>query len=175
MALGTALRRGELLALRWKDIELLERRLHVREALVRGKITTPKSKASRRTIQIGPHTTTVLADWWQTTPYQGNDELVFPNPHTGNPADPSKLSKYMRQALRHAGITKPFRPFHDLRHSALTAEAAAGNSSIYIQHRAGHSQASITERYLHATQADFPGVAEKGETRIFGPSTEGDQ
>ena len=86
-----------------------------------------------------------------------------------------KLSKYMRQALRHAGITKPFRPFHDLRHSALTAEAAAGNPSIYLQHRAGHSQASITERYLHAAQVTFPGAAEKGETRIFGPSTEGDQ
>ena len=71
VALGTALRRGELLALRWRDIELLEKRLHVREALVRGEITTPKSRASRRTITLGPRTTAVLADWWQQTPVQG--------------------------------------------------------------------------------------------------------
>ena len=51
--LGTALRRGEALGLRWKDIELLEGRLHVRQAYVRGQMTTPKSRASRRTITIG--------------------------------------------------------------------------------------------------------------------------
>ncbi|MCY4086970.1 MAG: hypothetical protein OXG37_08845 [Actinomycetia bacterium] len=99
VALGTALRGGELLALQWRDIELLERRLHAREALVGGEITTLKSRASRRTITLGPRTTAVLADWWQQTPYKGNDELAFPNPHTGNAADPSMLSKYMRQAL----------------------------------------------------------------------------
>ena len=165
--LGTALRRGEVLGLRWKDIELLEGRLHVRQAYVRGQMTTPKSRASRRTIAIGPRTTGLLANWWQRTPFQGDDEHVFPNPNTGAPADPTKLSRYMRQALNHAGIHPGFRVFHDLRHTALTHEAAAGNPHIYLQHRAGHSQASITERYLHAAQTSFPGAAEKGENRIF--------
>ena len=54
----------------------------------------------------------------------------------------------------------------DLRHTALTHEAAA-----YIQHRAGHCQASITERDLHAAQTDFPGAAERGENRIFSKTT----
>jgi hypothetical protein len=38
----------------------------------------------------------------------------------------------------------------------------------YIQHRAGHSQSAITERYIHAAQVLFPGAAARGEARIFG-------
>jgi hypothetical protein len=50
----------------------------------------------------------------------------------------------------------------------LTHEAAAGNPQPYVQHKAGHSQGSITERYIHAAQVLFPGAAEKGEARLFG-------
>jgi len=46
---------------------------------------------------------------------------------------------------------------------------AAGNPQAYVQLKAGHSQGSITERYIHAAQVLFPGAAEKGESRIFGP------
>jgi integrase len=71
-------------------------------------------------------------------------------------------------ALARAGIEKPFRPFHDLRHTSLTHAAAAGNPQIYIQARAGHSQGSITERYMHAAQVLFPDAAAKSEERMFG-------
>ena len=64
---------------------------------------------------------------------------------------------------------KPFRPWHDLRHTALTHEAAAGNPSVYVQMKAGHWQGSITERYIHAAQVLFPGAAARGEERMFGP------
>ena len=74
----------------------------------------------------------------------------------------------MRPALAKAKITKPFRPWHDLRHTALTHEAAAGNPAVYVQLKAGHSQGSITERYIHAAQVMFPGAAERGEDRLFG-------
>ena len=60
-ALGTALRRGELLGLRWRDVQVLEGHLHVREAVVNGRVTTPKSRASRRLIELGPRTTGLLA------------------------------------------------------------------------------------------------------------------
>jgi integrase len=71
-------------------------------------------------------------------------------------------------ALKAAGIKKPFRPFHDLRHTALTHEATAGNPLAYIQMRAGHSQSSITERYIHAAQVQFAGAADRSEQRLFG-------
>jgi integrase len=72
-----------------------------------------------------------------------------------------------RSAPQCAGITKPFRAFHDLRHTALTHEAAAGNPLVYVQMKAGHSQSQITERYIHAAQVLFPGAAAKGEARMF--------
>ncbi len=168
VALGTALRRGELLALRWRDVQLLDGHLHVREALVKGRFTTPKSRASRRRIELGPKTRELLAAHWQDTLFQGDDELVFPHPQKGTPLDPSKLARcYLLPALHRAGITRPFRPFHDLRHTALTHDAAAGNPMAYLQLKAGHSQSAITERYIHAAQVLFPGAAARGEARLF--------
>ena len=168
-ALGTAMRRGEIIGLRWRDVELLERRLHVRETIVRGRTVTPKSRSSRRTMEIGPRTAGVLDDVWMASRYRGDDDLVFGHPLLGTPVDPTKLSRdYMKPALKAAGITKPFRPWHDLRHTALTHEAAAGNPHAYVQAKAGHSQSTITDRYIHAAQVLFPGAAAKGETLMFG-------
>jgi integrase len=168
VALGTAMRRGELLALRWRDVELLEGRLTVREALVRGRFTTPKSRSSRRLLELGPRTRKLLAEHWQLTSFQGDEELVFCHPSKGTALDPSKLTRcYLRPALKRAGIEKPFRPFHDLRHTALTHEAAAGNPMAYVQLKAGHSQSAITERYIHAAQVVFPGAAARAEGRLF--------
>src|SRR5581483_6014505 len=105
-----------------------------------------------------------------TTNYQADNDLVFSHPHLGTPLDPSKLARtYLKPALAKAGITKAIRPFHDLRHTSLTHTAAAGNPPIYVQARAGHSQASITERYLHAAQLHFPQAAQRSEERMFGP------
>jgi len=168
VCLGTAMRRGELLALRWKDVHLLEGRLNVREALVNGRFTTPKSRSGRRKIELGPRTLAFLQEHWQWSVFQGDEELVFCHPQLGAPLDPSKLTRiYMCPALKRAGIFKPFRPFHDLRHTALTHEAAAGNPMSYIQLKAGHSQSAITERYNHAAQVLFPGAAVRGEERMF--------
>jgi integrase len=172
--LGTAMRRGELLALRWRDVRLLDGVVQVREALVAGKFTTPKSRSSRRLIELGPRMQTVLSTRWQESAFRSDDDLVFCHPLKGTPLDPSKLARvYLRPALKRAGITKPFRPFHDLRHTALTHEAAAGNPMAYVQLKAGHSQSAITERYIHAAQVLFPGAAARGEARMFGAGLAG--
>jgi integrase len=169
MALGTALRRGELIGLRWRAVNLLEAKIEVRETFVRGRFTTPKSRASRRVVELGPRTLAVLEEQWQRTAYRGDDDLVFGHPTKGTPLETGKLARrYLKPALARAGIEKPFRPFHDLRHTSLTHAAAAGNPQIYVQARAGHSQGSITERYMHAAQVLFPGAAAKSEERMFG-------
>jgi integrase len=169
-ALGTALRRGELVGLRWSAVNMLEARIEVRETFVRGQFTTPKSRASRRVVELGPRTLAVLEEQWQRAVYRGDDDLVFGHPTKGTPLETGKLAThYLKSALVRAGIEKPFRPFHDLRHTSLTHAAAAGNPQIYVQARAGHSQGSITERYMHAAQVLFPGAAEKAESRMFGP------
>jgi hypothetical protein len=56
----------------------------------------------------------------------------------------------MRPALFKAAITKPFRTWHDLLHTAITMSAAAGNPQAYVQMHPGHSSGAITERYVHA-------------------------
>lgn len=173
VALGTALRRGELLGLSWDAVDLLERRLHVRRALVRGRYETPKSRAGRRSLELGPRVLAELEAQWSETRYRGDDDPVFGHPLLGTPLDGSKLaSGYMKPALARAGIVKPFRPWHDLRHTALTHDAAAGNPQAYVQLRAGHAQGSITERYIHAAQVLFPGAVERAESRVFGPLAE---
>jgi integrase len=166
-ALGTALRRGEILAPRWSDVEMLERRLHVRRSLVRGEFGEPKSKAGRRTINYGPRIADLLDEQFQTSLYRSPDSLVFSHPQLGTPLDPSKLSGYMRKAIKKAGIERTIRPWHDLRHTALTHDAASGNPAVYVQARAGHAQATMTERYVHAAQVAFPGAAERSEARLF--------
>jgi hypothetical protein len=47
-------------------------------------------------------------------------------------------------------------------------DAAAGSPNAYVQAKVGHSQFSITERYVHTAQVAFPGAAERGEERLFG-------
>jgi len=167
-ALGTGLRRGELLALTWHDIQLLDNHLQVRQALVKGRLTTPKSRAGRRRVQLGPHTSQLLANHYQASRYQADTDYVFHHPLKGTALDPARLSRhYLHPALQAAGITKHIRPFHDLRHTALTHDAAAGNPLTYIQNKAGHSQIHITQRYIHAAQTHFHGAAERAEARMF--------
>src|SRR4051794_11238593 len=69
VALGTAMRRGELVGLHWRSVNLLEAKIEIRETFVRGRFTTPKSRASRRVIEIGPRTLAVLEEQWQRTAY----------------------------------------------------------------------------------------------------------
>lgn len=168
VALSTGLRRGELLGLRWQDVELLERRLHVRQAFVRGEMTTPKSRAGRRVVELGDHAVAALEEQFQATRYRAPDSIIFGHEALGTPLDPSKLTKFARSAIAAAEVPDGFRPWHGLRHTALTETAAAGVPAMFVQAKAGHAQGSTTERYLHATKTAYPAAAELAEARLFG-------
>jgi integrase len=172
VALSTGLRRGELLGLRWQDVELLDGRLHVRQAFVRGEMSTPKSRAGRRVVHLGRHAAAALEEQFKAGRYQAADCVVFCHPALGTPLDASKLTGYARKAFATAGIAKPFRPWHGLRHTALTETAAAGVPAMFVQAKAGHAQGSTTERYLHATKTVYPDAAELAEARLFAPAKE---
>jgi len=170
VALSTGLRRGELLGLRWQDVDLLERRLSVRQQYVRNEITTPKSKAGRRSVALGPVAANALEEHWKASHHRADDSIVFCHPALGTPLDPSKLSKYARKALTKAKVPDTFRPWHGLRHTALTETAAAGVPGMFVQAKAGHAHGSTTERYLHASKTSYPDAAELAEARLFAPS-----
>jgi integrase len=78
------------------------------------------------------------------------------------------LTSYARKALALANVDERFRPWHGLRHTALTETAAAGVPALFVQAKAGHAQGSTTERYLHATRTSYPEAAELAEARLFG-------
>lgn len=168
IALSTGLRRGELLGLRWQDVELLDRRLHVRQAFVRNEITTPKSRAGRKVVPLGDVAKAALEEQFTESLHRAPESIVFSHQALGTPLDPSKLGRYARKALALAGVDEAFRPWHGLRHTALTETAAAGVPAMFVQAKAGHAQGSTTERYLHAARTSYPDAAELAERRVFG-------
>jgi integrase len=167
VALSTGLRRGELLGLRWQDVDFLDRRVRVCQSFVRGEMTTPKSRAGRRALELGTHALDALEEQWKVSHFREPDSIVFCHEALGTPLDPSKLSKIAKQAISAAGIPDGFRPWHGLRHTALTETAAAGVPGMFVQAKAGHAQGSTTERYLHATKTAYPGAADLAEARLF--------
>jgi integrase len=125
-ALGMALRRGEILALRWQDVEMLDRRLHVRRSFVRDEMGEPKSRAGRRTIGYGPRTSDVLDEQWRASLFRSPESLVFCHPAIGTPLDPSKVAGTCAKRPRPQGSREPFGPgmTSDTRRSRTTRRPA---------------------------------------------------
>ena len=97
--------------LRWGDLDLLAGLLRVERAIVRGKITTPKTRQSRRTLELGPIARAAAEEQYAASAFTDDDDLVFGHPRLGTPLDPARLGRdYMRPALREAGIRESFRP-----------------------------------------------------------------
>ncbi|MGH3005822.1 MAG: hypothetical protein ACRDOS_07990 [Gaiellaceae bacterium] len=118
--LGTALHRGELFALRGGAARLLEGLVQVREAFVRRELTTPRSRTSRRTIEIGPRTLALLREHWRESVYRGDRNLVFWHPRGAERPSTRAGARVPTSAPRspRRGSRGPFRVFHDLRHTS---------------------------------------------------------
>ena len=76
---ATGLRIGELLAVRWRALDLDVGTLAVRESVYEGKIQRPKTQKSRRTTPLGPHAITLLKEHRDRSARKSDDDLVFPN------------------------------------------------------------------------------------------------
>src|SRR5688572_33051445 len=100
-----------------------------------------------------------LEEQFQATRYRDPGCIAFGHPALGTPLDPSKLGRHARIAMRKAGVPDAFRPWHGLRHTALTETAAAGVPGTFVQAKAGHAHGSTTERYLHAAKTSYPDAA----------------
>jgi integrase len=142
----TGLRMGELLGLRWCDVDWGARRVRVAESFTRGQFDSPKSNRGR-SVPLADRLAGELERHFQRSHFQRDRDLVFAHPATGNPYDPSKLRKRFGQALERADV--PTITFHELRHTFGTRMAAAGAPLRTIQHWMGHADQSTTEIYAH--------------------------
>lgn len=166
VALSTGARRGELLALRWMDVDLDRgaiRIVHSLEELDDGsvRLKEPKSAAGRRSITIPAQTVDVLRAHRVRQLQQrlllglGRPEpeaIVFAR-HDGTPLSPNNLTRQWRAAVKALGL--PVVGFHALRHTHASALIAAKEDVVLVSKRLGHGNPSITMTvYAHLFERD---------------------
>ena len=164
----TGMRRGELVGLQWRDIDLDRGTLSVQRSLQlvprRGYVASePKTSRSRRTITLG---TTLVATFKRQRALQAENRLaagpvwneggwVFTRPD-GRPVDPTIVSRKFRSVVTELGLP-PVR-LHDLRHTHATLLLVQGVHPKVVQERLGHFSISITlDIYSHV----LPGLQER--------------
>jgi integrase len=155
----TGLRRFELLGLRWRNVDLVDNVLRVEQS---------KTEEGERSIALSPTLAEALWQQRRRSKYQGDDEHVFCHTERGSPVDHEWFAEKFRAALKTAGITDYVRPFHDLRHTAITNDAAAGSSELAVMAKAGHRSMSTTRQYLHLAGVVFRDEATALERRLLG-------
>ena len=147
-AVMTGMRRGELLGLRWGDIDWEARRIRVRRNYVRGEFGPPKSRRSSRSVPLTDRLAGELQCLYDDASFQADEDLVFAHPRSrkqGTPLDGSKVLKRFKGALRRAGVRDV--RFHDLRHTFGTRMAAAGVPMRTLQEWMGHRDFGTTLVY----------------------------
>jgi integrase len=161
VAIHTGMRRGELLGLKWGDVDLEAGTVSVKRSVdVDGRLKEPKNQASRRTLPLTPQAVDALKAHRVRqneerlkagTKWQDND-LLFPNT-VGRPENPSNV--YLRNfqpLLKRAGLANQGFTLHSLRHTFATTLAAKGVNPGTAQKLLGHSDVRMTLAiYTHAT------------------------
>jgi integrase len=142
----TGLRQGELIALRWQDVDWAAQRVRVRRNHVLGEFDTPKSRRSTRSVPMSRRVTRELGQWQKTTRWSGPADLVFAESASGEVLRRGALMRRYRRALKAAKL-EPTHRFHDLRHTFGTAMAAAGVPMRTLQEWMGHRDMATTQRY----------------------------
>jgi len=141
----TGLRRGELVALRWCDVDFEREAIRVRGTYANGALTSPKS-GKGRSVPMVAQVATVLAQLGQRDHDVGEEDLVFPGEH-GAYLDGSALRR--RYVVAQTAADLPLIRFHDLRHTFGTLAARGAESLVELQHWMGHAEIRTTQRYTH--------------------------
>ncbi len=167
-AVMTGMRSSELIGLQWGDIDWKSNQVSVRRCFRDGRFYEPKSKYSRRRIDVPEQLISELKRWRLQCP-KGQD-LTFPNT-LGRPENNANvLHRVFHPALRRAGLRKV--RFHDLWHTYASLLIAGGEHPKYIQMQMGHSSIKVTmDTYGHLMQATNAQAAEKLAALALGSTT----
>jgi integrase len=165
MAVMTGMRQGELLGLKWSDIDFEKKQTHVQRTFNHGRFFTPKTKGSIRKIDLSPVVILELMKWRLAS---GRNELdiVFPN-KVGKPMECQKMMiRHFIPALTAAKL--PRVRFHDLRHTYASLLIEQGENIKYIQNQLGHSSPMVTLNvYAHLMKDSNQEAVCKLENSIF--------
>lgn len=180
VAIATGMRQGELLGLRWADLDLDAGLLHVRRQLGRDKTyAAPKTGHGRRRVDLPDLAIRALRDYRVRQdqerhllgPAYEEADLVFCT-HRGRPLGHRNVSRAFKVLLRHASV--PDVPFHALRHTAASLLFLRNVHPKVVQERLGHSQISITlDIYGHLFPSMGRDAADKLDDLLGGDGTEG--
>jgi integrase len=150
LALSTGARKGEIMKLKWQDIDFERRQIVLHET---------KNK-ERRVIPLTGHAYELMKEHAKVK--RSDTELVFPSSKGDKPYE---IKKPWLKAIKEAGI-KDFR-FHDLRHSAASYLAMNGASLAEIAEVLGHKTLQMVKRYAHLSEAHTSAVVSRMNERIF--------
>jgi integrase len=139
----TGLRRGELLALHWRDVDFAGSVVRVRASYHEGVLSTPKS-GKVRSVPLAPDVGEVLAKLAAREVFTGDDDLVFIG--EDGYLDGSALRRRYDAAIARAGLRRL--RFHDLRHTFGTRMIAKADIRR-VQEWMGHADVQTTMKYLH--------------------------
>jgi integrase len=162
----TGLRIGELLALRWRDVDLERCGLRVTQSVYEGHFDEPKSKRSKRSVPLGAKSIEILA---ARKPAGVNpDALVF-GTDKGTPLDRRNLAnRQLKPTCKKIGLMGV--GWHWLRHANATLLDAVGTPLGTVQALLGHSSSEVTrDVYLHSIPADARAAVQKVEDFLIRP------
>ena len=182
VAASTGLRRSELIALTWRDIDPLLIQVNVLRSCVRNHFGDTKTEASRRPVPLHSSVVECLNEWRKESPYNGDDDFLFPSVRKEGkqPITPDMvLKKVIRPALVRAKITGKVIGWHSFRHSLATNLRASGADLKTAQELLRHANSRITldiytrassETKRDANNKVMEMVLEAGKTKISAPS-----
>lgn len=165
VAIMTGARQGEVLGLKWADVDFQKKQIAINRTFNTGRFFTPKTKGSIRRIDLAPMVMKELAAWRLKS--GGKDEdLVFSN-ETGGPMNYSNMvQRHFFKALKKSGLQRI--RFHDLRHSYASLLLAQGENIKYVQTQLGHSSPTVTLNiYAHLMRDSNQEAACRLEDAIF--------
>ncbi len=151
LELATGLRRGEVLALQWDDLDFATGELRIQRQVYRANgelvVSEPKTKAALRTIVLPPSLVEVLKEYRQGV----TSRWMFPSPaKEDSPLDPATCRKRLQIILEHAGCKKV--SFHALRHTFVSTALESGMDVKTLSTIIGHVSAATTlDIYSHIT------------------------